>query len=73
MVRPVHTLCADCHDPKTAAFGNAHLQIDPERIRCQRCHDAHASKGEHFFKDNAHPPFAMKSCQDCHLPLRPGK
>ena len=48
--------------PETPAFGDAHLQIDPARIRCERCHDAHASKEPHFFKSNAHAPFAMKSC-----------
>ena len=30
------------------------MQIDPARIHCERCHDAHASKDPHFFKSNAH-------------------
>ena len=68
MVKPVRTLCADCHDPGTAAFSEAHLDIDPARIRCERCHDAHASKAPGLFKSSVHAPFAMKSCQDCHLP-----
>jgi hypothetical protein len=68
MVKPIRTLCAECHEPGSAKFGEAHLQIDPARIRCERCHDAHGSKEPHFFKSNVHPPFAMKSCQDCHLP-----
>jgi hypothetical protein len=67
MARPVRALCADCHDVKTAAFSDAHVQIDPAIIRCERCHDAHASKEPHFFKSNAHAPFAAMSCQDCHL------
>lgn len=68
MTKPVRTLCAECHDPGTAAFSEAHLDIDPARIRCERCHDAHASKEPGLFKSNVHAPFAMKSCQDCHLP-----
>jgi predicted CXXCH cytochrome family protein len=72
MVRTVRTLCADCHDLRSPAFSEAHVQIEPERIRCERCHDAHASKDPHFFKNNAHPPFAMKSCPDCHLATRRG-
>jgi predicted CXXCH cytochrome family protein len=63
----VRTLCADCHDVKTAAFSTAHLAIDPARMRCERCHDAHGSEEPRLFKSNAHAPFAMKSCQDCHL------
>jgi hypothetical protein len=66
-------LCADCHDLKAPAFSDAHVQIDPAVIRCERCHDAHSSKELHFFKSNVHPPFAMKSCQDCHLPSRAKK
>jgi predicted CXXCH cytochrome family protein len=72
LAKPARTLCAECHNTATAAFGNAHLQIDPARMRCERCHDAHASKAAKLFKSNAHPPFAMKSCQDCHLPVRAG-
>jgi cytochrome c1 len=72
MVRPVRTLCADCHDVTDAAFGTAHIQIDPAQVKCERCHDAHASKEEHFFKSNVHPPFGMNSCQDCHLAPRAG-
>jgi predicted CXXCH cytochrome family protein len=67
MTQPVRVLCAECHDVKAAAFGDAHLQIDPGIIRCERCHDAHAAKDPSFLKSNAHPPFAAKECQDCHL------
>jgi len=73
MAKPVRTLCADCHELGTAAFSDAHAQIDPAIIRCERCHDAHASTGEHFFKANGHAPFAAKSCEDCHLPPRARK
>lgn len=72
MLRPVRAVCADCHNLGAPAFGDAHMQIDPARIRCERCHDAHASKDPHFFKSNVHPPFAMKSCTDCHLAGRAG-
>jgi predicted CXXCH cytochrome family protein len=67
MVKPVRELCMECHDVKTAAFGDAHVQIDPSIMHCERCHDPHASKDQHFFKPNSHPPFAMKTCTDCHL------
>ena len=67
MTKPIREACAECHDLRTAAFGDAHVQIDPGRMHCERCHDAHASKELHFFKQNVHPPFAMKSCKDCHL------
>lgn len=70
LAKPVGALCSECHNLQAPAFGDAHLQIDPARMRCERCHDAHASKVEHLFKSNLHAPFAMKSCQDCHLPSR---
>jgi predicted CXXCH cytochrome family protein len=70
MTGPVNIICAECHNPASAAFSDAHLQIDPARMRCARCHEPHASKDEHFFKPNVHAPFAMKSCQDCHLAPR---
>ena len=73
MTKPVRTLCAECHNLGTEAFSAAHLDIDSARIRCERCHDAHASKEPGFFKGNVHAPFAMKSCQDCHLPPRARK
>jgi hypothetical protein len=66
-VQPVGTLCADCHNVKTPQFSEAHVYIDPARMRCERCHEPHASKDPHFFKPNVHPPFGMKSCTDCHL------
>lgn len=67
MTKPIREACAECHDLKAAAFGEAHMQIDPTKIHCERCHDAHASKEPHLFKNNVHAPFAMKSCKDCHL------
>jgi predicted CXXCH cytochrome family protein len=73
LVKPVRKLCSECHDVRTASFSEAHADIDPERMRCERCHDAHASKEPKFFKSNVHPPFAMRSCQDCHLPARARK
>jgi hypothetical protein len=67
LVKPVRTLCGDCHDVKAAAFGDAHLHIDPAVMHCERCHDPHASKQPHFFKSTLHPPFEAKTCEDCHL------
>jgi predicted CXXCH cytochrome family protein len=70
LAQPVRGLCSDCHDVRAPKFGQAHLDIDPAIMRCERCHDPHASKDQHFFKSEVHPPFAMKSCSDCHLAAR---
>jgi predicted CXXCH cytochrome family protein len=71
MAQPIRTLCSECHDVKAVKFSEAHLDIDPGIMRCERCHEPHASKDQHFFKREAHPPFAMKACSDCHLSARP--
>jgi hypothetical protein len=36
-------------------------------MNCKSCHDPHASKDPKFFKGVVHPPFAGRSCEDCHL------
>ena len=50
-----------------------HLEIDPGVMRCERCHDAHASDDPKLFKANAHGPFGAGSCTDCHLAPRSAK
>ncbi len=69
LAKPVRQLCAECHDVTTETFSVAHVRIDPSIMRCERCHDAHASTQDHFFKPNMHAPFAMKTCTDCHLAI----
>ena len=67
MAKPVLELCMGCHDVRATAFSDAHVQIDPTVMHCERCHDPHASKEPHFFKPNVHSPFLAKACTDCHL------
>jgi formate-dependent nitrite reductase cytochrome c552 subunit len=73
MAQPVRTLCADCHELTSVAFSTAHLEIDPGRMHCERCHEPHGADDPKLFKANAHAPFGMKSCLDCHLPPRAGQ
>jgi len=64
---PVLELCGQCHDVSAASFGTAHIGIKASVMDCRSCHDPHASKDPKFFKDNQHPPFAARSCGDCHV------
>jgi predicted CXXCH cytochrome family protein len=67
MNQPIQTLCGECHDSKSATFGKAHIGIEAAVMNCRNCHDPHASKDPKFFKDVIHPPFAGRSCEDCHI------
>ena len=60
-------VCSQCHDLKAASFAKAHLNIAVGNIKCMSCHDPHASKDPKFFKETIHPPFAARSCEDCHI------
>jgi predicted CXXCH cytochrome family protein len=64
---PVAKLCSECHDVKGKTFGKEHLDIDAALIDCKSCHDPHASNDPKFFKKNVHPPFAGRSCENCHI------
>ena len=66
-MQPIAELCGQCHDTKEAAFGKAHIGIDPKAIQCMSCHDPHASKDPKFFKASVHPPFAARDCDTCHV------
>jgi hypothetical protein len=50
-----------------AAFGKAHLGIDPAVMNCVKCHDPHASKDPGLFREALHAPFAARSCEECHV------
>jgi hypothetical protein len=67
LAEPIHQLCGVCHNLKDEAFNKAHINIDASVIDCRTCHDPHASKDPKFFKDNMHPPFAGRTCDDCHV------
>jgi predicted CXXCH cytochrome family protein len=65
--QPVQSLCSQCHNYEAASFGKAHLGISASAMDCVSCHNPHTSKDPKFFKENIHPPFAGRSCDDCHL------
>jgi predicted CXXCH cytochrome family protein len=65
--QPLQALCGECHDLKGAPFTKAHLGISPTAMSCTSCHDPHTSKDPKFFKENVHPPFAARSCDECHI------
>jgi predicted CXXCH cytochrome family protein len=67
LTEPIHDLCGACHNLKDDEFKKAHINIDASVIDCRTCHDPHASKDPKFFKDNIHPPFAGRTCEDCHV------
>jgi CO dehydrogenase/acetyl-CoA synthase gamma subunit (corrinoid Fe-S protein) len=66
-VQPLQTLCGECHDLKGADFAKAHIDIKASLMDCRDCHDPHASKDPKLFKEVIHPPFAARSCEDCHI------
>jgi predicted CXXCH cytochrome family protein len=65
--KPIQTLCGRCHDYQADGFADAHLGIDPAVMDCRKCHRPHTADNPLFFKSAVHPPFADKSCKDCHL------
>jgi predicted CXXCH cytochrome family protein len=67
VVQKINTLCGECHDVKAPSFNKAHLSIEASLMDCGKCHDPHASKDPKFFKSDIHPPFASRSCEDCHI------
>jgi predicted CXXCH cytochrome family protein len=68
LVEAVQPLCTECHSPQTGSFGRAHLNLEVSVMRCQSCHDPHASKDPKFFKATTHAPFAARACDECHIP-----
>ena len=44
-----------------------HLNISADVMNCMDCHSPHASKDPKFFKNTVHPPFAARTCDDCHI------
>ena len=67
LAEPQKSLCSECHDLKAAPFTKEHLGIDPGQMNCMSCHNPHASKDPKFFKEDIHPPFAARSCDECHI------
>jgi len=65
--QPIKLLCGDCHDVKDSAFSTAHIGIDADVIDCRTCHNPHSSSDPKFFKDTIHPPFAARTCEECHI------
>jgi predicted CXXCH cytochrome family protein len=59
-------LCMQCHDAERPSFTKAHLNIKAASMDCMSCHEPHVSKDAKLFKSTVHPPFAAKSCDDCH-------
>jgi predicted CXXCH cytochrome family protein len=63
----IPALCSDCHDLKGKEFAKDHMNINAAAMNCRTCHDPHGSKDPKLFKDVEHPPFAARSCDDCHI------
>jgi len=67
LVKTMQPLCGECHDAKSASFSKAHIGIDAAVMDCMKCHDPHASNDPKFLQPQVHPPFAGRSCDDCHV------
>ncbi len=67
LVRPIGTLCGECHNVESESFADAHLEIDPKVMNCMTCHAPHSSKDPKLFLDKGHAPFAARSCDVCHM------
>jgi hypothetical protein len=67
MNQPLHALCNECHEADRDSFQEAHLGIDPSAINCVSCHTPHTSKDAKFFKPKMHGPFAVRTCDPCHI------
>ncbi|HKZ46467.1 MAG TPA: cytochrome c3 family protein, partial [Thermodesulfobacteriota bacterium] len=71
LVQPLYQLCGGCHGLEEESFAKAHLNINPAVINCRSCHDPHSSKDPKFFKENIHPPFEARACDECHKVEKP--
>ena len=60
-------LCWSCHEANTPAMKEKHLGLLTKTIDCLTCHAPHSAEGAGLFWPNRHPPFAEKSCDECHL------
>jgi predicted CXXCH cytochrome family protein len=67
LAQPQRAVCGECHNLKDDSFVRSHIGIDPEAMNCMSCHSPHASKDPKLFKDMIHPPFAARSCDECHV------
>ncbi len=65
--KPVQALCEECHDYEKESFSKSHINIDPAVIDCRKCHDPHTSKDPKFFKEEIHPLFKARACEECHM------
>lgn len=65
--KPVQQLCMECHDLDTGGFTRAHLNIEPDVMDCRKCHEPHSSEDPKFFRENIHPLFRARACENCHI------
>ena len=66
-IMPSPALCWSCHEADTPEMQAAHLGQVREDLDCLACHAPHSAEGAGLFWPNRHPPFAEKTCEECHL------
>jgi predicted CXXCH cytochrome family protein len=67
LAQPLQTQCTECHEADRDSFRDAHLAIDASVMNCVSCHTPHTSKDPKFFKTKVHGPFAVRTCDPCHI------
>jgi predicted CXXCH cytochrome family protein len=65
-------LCGSCHTPDQALSAK-HSGYDLTTANCIDCHNPHSSTRAKLLRANDHPPFAEKSCDNCHTVGADGK
>lgn len=58
-------LCTQCHKIDSTLLA-PHSGYDIATADCLECHNPHLSTVPKLVRTNSHPPFAEKSCDDCH-------
>jgi predicted CXXCH cytochrome family protein len=58
-------LCTQCHIVDSALLA-PHSGYDVAKADCLACHNPHLSTAAKLVRNNSHPPFAEKSCDNCH-------
>ncbi len=62
---PAPALCAQCH-AVDSTLAIKHDGYDLTKADCLGCHNPHQSTSPKLVRSKSHPPFADKSCDNCH-------
>ncbi|MDY6842989.1 MAG: cytochrome c3 family protein, partial [Thermodesulfobacteriota bacterium] len=67
LVKDSKDICSSCHSVKNEKLAKTHNNYTLEGANCLGCHNPHSSNRENLVREFSHEPFALKSCDDCHV------